>query len=122
MNNNDLNFVTRKGRNQRTGDNVDVSLTLIDKGNYMALSIARDVCKLIGSGDHITVARIGDRLYIKKTDAVNGFKLQDKNHSARMYVQIPTKTLKIKLDWVGHYRLWWNSERELFYIDNEKRK
>jgi len=121
MNNNDLVFVERQGRNQRTDNNVNVSLTLIGSGKHIALSIARDVCDTIGTGDHITVARLGDRLYIKKADAKNGFKLQGKAHSSRMYVQIPMKSLNVKADWIGDYRLWWNSERELFYIDNERR-
>ncbi len=121
MDNNDLIFVTRLGRNQRTENGVDVCLTLIGKGKHIALSIARDACDMIGPGDHITTARLGDRLYIKKTDKTSGFKLQGKEHSTRMYVQIPVRTLKVNGDWVGDYRLWWNSERELFYIDNERR-
>ena len=121
MNNNDLIFATRKGSNQRTNNDTEVSLTLIGSGKYVALSIRKDVVAMLGQGDCITAARLGGRLYIKKCDQASGFKLQDKNHCSRVYAQIPAKALKIKADWVGHYRIWWNSERELFYIDNERR-
>lgn len=119
--NNDLVFVTRKGRNQRIDNSVEVSLTLVKKGRYMSLSIDREACGMLGAGNYITAARFGDRLYLKKMDDINGFKLQDKEHSSRLYVQIPAKALKVNGDWIGFYRLWWNSERELFYIDKERR-
>lgn len=120
MNNNDLNFVTKKARTH-TGVDADVSLTLVKKGKFVSLSIDLAAAKMIGDTGYIVAARLGSRIYFKQSDAVTGFKVQFKEHSSRAYVQMPAADLKVNGDWIGFYKIWWNSERELFYIDLDRK-
>ena len=120
MNNSDLNFVTKKARTG-VGVDADVSLTLVKKGKFVALSIDRTAAAMLGDAGYIVAARLGSRIYFRQSNAINGFKVQDKEHSSRVYVQMPAADLKVNGDWIGFYKIWWNSERELFYIDIDRK-
>lgn len=123
MLNNDLVFVKKEAGNSPTKNSIDVSLTLVNKMNGAALSFSPKASAMFGEADYITGARYKSRLYFLVADAVNGFKLsKGKKDCARRSATLPAKKLGIGGNWIGYYPLQWDRDRELFYIDLDKRE
>lgn len=123
MLNTDLVFVKKESGNSPTKNSIDVSLTLINKMNGAALSFSPKASAMFGKTDYITAAKLGSRLYFDNSDAKDGFKLsKGKKDCARRSATLPAKKLGIGGNWIGYYHLQWDRERELFYIDLDKRE
>lgn len=121
-NNSDLQFIERSSKGTQIRSDIDVSLTVINKGKTVALSLSNDAATVIGATGYIVAARLGGRLYLDVADEVHGFKLQQKRDIGRKYVQMPAKKLKINGDWIGYYPLRWNAERRLNFIEQDSKQ
>ena len=123
MLNTDLVFVKKETGNSPTKNSIDVSLTLINKMNGAALSFSPKASAMFGKTDYITGAKLGSRLYFDNSDAKDGFKLsKGRKDCSRRSATFPAKKLGIDGNWIGYYPLQWDRERELFYIDLDKRE
>ena len=122
MLNTDLVFVKKEAGNSPTKNSIDVSLTLVNKMNGAALSFSPKASAMFGKADYITGARYKSRLYLMGSDAVNGFKLSKGKDCGRRSATFPAKKLGIGGNWIGYYALQWDRDRELFYIDLDKRE
>ena len=122
MQNTDLFFVKKTSGGGQTADNIEISLTLVNNRNNVALSLAPKVAKMIGKTDYLIPAKLGSRLYLMGSDAKDGFKLSKKTDCGRRSVTFPTQKLGIDSNWIGYYQLQWDRERELFYIDVDRKE
>ena len=122
MLNTDLVFVKKETGNSPTKNSIDVSLTLVDKMNGAALSFSPKASAMFGKSDYITGARFRGRLYLMGSDDKDGFKLSKGKDCGRRSATLPAKKLGIGGNWIGYYSLQWDRDRELFYIDSDKRE
>ena len=117
-NNKDLKFVIKQRGHKHTNLDVDLSITLINKGNAAALSFSQKAFTILG-GEFVIAAKLGSRIFFKPADERHGFKLCGRKAGSRSMVRIPAKQIGITPDWIGYYNLLWDRERELFYIAND---
>ena len=117
-NNNDLNFAVKNSGGSRTQNTIDVSVTMIDSRTNVAFSMSQKAVAMLGNAEYITAAKSGSKLYFKPCGVKYGFKLSGKPEQGRKMVRIPAGQLSMAHEnWIGYYRLLWDKERELFYID-----
>ena len=122
MLNTDLVFVKKEAGNSPTKNSIDVSLTLVNKMNGAALSFSPKASAMFGKTEYITGARWRTRLYFDNSNTKDGFKLSKGKDCSRRSATLPAKKLGIAGSWVGYYHLQWDRDRELFYIDLDKRE
>ena len=115
--NNDLKFITKK----KCTSNADVSISLVGKKELATSIILRNNAdRSISKTDYLVVAISGEKLYFKEAIAELGYKMSC--HSSKM-----TKAVSIKDDELndfalthsGDYKLQFDREKNLFYIDTE---
>jgi len=118
INNNDLQFVTKRQGGQHPQGDIDVSVTLVHNRASLAMSFSHKALAMMGDTDYISAAKKSGRIYLKPSNQIIGFKLTGKKDCARKTVVLPADALGVKSEnWIGYYRLQWDRERELFYID-----
>lgn len=115
---NALNFVTReKSSGGSTPKNVEVSVTFIKKGETISFSFSDTACRYLSNPSHIIAASNGNRIYFKAADKTTGFKMSSSASTSRKASDISAKKLGVGTAWIGYYRLEYDKELGLFYID-----
>ncbi len=123
MNNSDLVFVRKsESSGGTTRSDIDVSVTIIDKGNIAGFSFSAKATTILGKPEYIMCAMKNGRIYFVDTDKKNGFKLSGNATCKRLMSKIPAKKLGVNDRWIGYYDLLWDVNRELFYIDLNGRR
>ncbi len=121
--NDDLNFVTKRTGGQHTTDDIDVSVTMVGGLQGVALSLSKKAIVMLGNPEYITAAKKGSKLYLKPSTQKSGFKFSGKPDCRRKMTRFPAEPLGMNTEnWIGYYRLQWDRERELFYIDVNMRE
>ena len=115
----DLVFIKRKVG--RFSD--DVSLSVTSDNTRISIYFRNGVDKLITNGktDYIIVALLKNRIYFKRSDIVEGYKLSESSKSGNnLRIQISGKVAPTLLKFVenntGEYPLKYDPDRELHYI------
>lgn len=115
--NNKLNFIVKT----KTKSNADISISLVGKKDAAVCIIFRNgTDRDISKTGYVTVAVSGERLYFKgETDEV-GFKMSHKSSESTCKTIIRNDELiDFALTHSGDYRLKYDREMKLYYVDTE---
>lgn len=120
----DLVFIKRKVG----GLSNDISITVNgkDKKKSVSLYFRNGVENLITNGrtDYVVVAVLGNRLYFKKADPSEGYKIcyqnrSDKSKRVQISGNVAPHLLRFAEHSEGEYPLSYDNERNLHYIEAE---
>lgn len=114
---NNLKFITKK----KCTSKADISISLVGKKELATSIILRNNAdRSISTTDYLTVAISGERLYFKGTTAELGYKMS--SHSSKLTKMVSIKDEELNefaLTHSGDYKLQFDRDIKLFYIDTE---
>lgn len=113
------NFNWVKKSSNRTQSGADVSLTCVKGHEGMATHITfrNNIFLRISKTDHFVFAVDGNRIYFNEASKREGYKAYNKKNLNNRYVKVSTNLP----EFIGDYKLEWDSKEGLNYIDISKR-